>query len=412
MAGKPAAANRACLGASRCAAGAIIVCIGLATVLVAASTVAAEPPADFVLTGGRIATLAPRGTLASAIAVRDERIVYVGDDAGARALVGPETDVHDAAGRTGINEQHRHPMLVARSEAAVPFWQLRSIGPTQQWVRDRVAATPDDTWVVLPRIDVIRIRERRMPNRADLDAAAPDRPAVFIWQYANREVQMLNTAALRAAGIDRDTATPAGGTIVKDADGELTDAIEDAPSLTAKWVQRPPLPRETYRRILEDVWRCYSRFGITSLAERRADVEGWRTYNEMRSTGRLPPRAALTIYVEFDGTADGTRKFLESLPFKPDEGDHWVKVGPLRFNVDSGVLYGTLLMRDPCGPRAGKLYCPLVPEYRSRLQMTREQVDAVVRRGHGLGWLMCANVTGEAEAGREPEHDSRQPSAT
>ena len=399
MAGEPAAANRACHGASRHAAGAMVVCIGLAAVLVAAPTVAAEPPADFVLTAGRIATLDPRGTIASAIAVRDERIVYVGDDVGVRAFVGPKTDVHDAAGRTvipGINEQHLHPTLVAKSEAAVPFRQLRSIGEIQQWVRDRVAATPDDTWVVLPRIDVTRILERRMPNRADLDAAAPDRPAVFIWQYANRQVQMLNTAALRAAGIDRDTAAPAGGAIAKDADGEPTGAIEDAPALTAKWVQQPPPPQETYRRLLEDVWRRYNRFGITSVAERRTDVEGWRTYNEMRSEGRLPLRAALTIFIESDGTAADTRKFIESLPFKPDEGDHWVKVGPLKFSVDGGVLYGTSFMRDPYGPRAGELYGPLVPEYRGRLQMTREQVDAVVRTGHGLGWPMCAHVTGDA----------------
>lgn len=399
MAGEPAAANRACHGASRHAAGALVVRIGLAAILASTTCATAAPPADFVLTGGRIVTLDPRGTIASAIAVRDERIVYVGDDAGVRALVGPETDVHDAAGRTvipGINEQHLHPTLVAKSEAAVPFRQLRSIDEIRAWVRDRVAATPEGTWVVLPRIDVTRIRERRMPNRADLDAAAPGRPAVFIWQYANRQVQMLNTAALRAAGIDRNTAAPPGGTIVKDADGEPTGAIEDAPALTAKWVQPPPPSQETYRRILEDVWRRYSRFGITSLAERRTDVEGWRTYNEMRSAGRLPLRAALTIYVESDGTADGTRKFLESLPFKPDEGDHWVKVGPLKLSVDGGVLYGTSFMREPYGPQAGELYGPLAPQYRGRLQMTREQVDAVIRTGHAMGWPMCAHVTGDA----------------
>lgn len=399
MAGKSAAARRARHRGSRRAAGAFVVCLGIVAVAVAEPTGAAGEPADFVLTGGRIVTLDPRGTIASAIAVRDERIVYVGDDVGVRGFVGPMTTVHDAAGRTvipGINEQHLHPTLVAKSETEVPFRQLRSIDEIKAWVRDRVATTPDGTWVVLPRIDVTRIRERRMPNRADLDAAAPDRPAVFIWQYANRQVQMLNTAALRAAGIDRNTPVPAGGAIVKDADGEPTGAIEDAPALTAQWVRKPPPPQEAYRRILEDVWRRYARFGITSMAERRTDAEGWRTYNEMRSEGRLPLRAALTIYVESDGTAEGTRRFIESLPFKPDEGDDWVRVGPLKFSVDGGVLYGTSFMREPYGPQAGDLYGPLAPQYRGRLQMTPEQVDAVVRTGHGLGWPMCAHVTGDA----------------
>jgi hypothetical protein len=93
----------------------------------------------------------------------------------------------------GLNETHVHPTLAARSECTLPFRQLGSIEEIKSWVRDRVAETPEAAWVVLPRIDVTRIREGRMPDRADLDAAAPDRPAAFVWRYANREVQALES---------------------------------------------------------------------------------------------------------------------------------------------------------------------------------------------------------------------------
>ena len=106
----------------------------------------AAEQADFVLTGGRIVTLDARGTIATAIAVRNERIIHVGSDEAAMAMVGPNTTVYAAAGRTvipGLNETHAHPTLAARSECTLPFRQLGSIEEIQSWVRDRVAETPE-----------------------------------------------------------------------------------------------------------------------------------------------------------------------------------------------------------------------------------------------------------------------------
>ncbi len=359
----------------------------------------AAEQADFVLTGGRIVTLDARGTIATAIAVRNERIIHVGSDEAAMAMVGPNTTVYAAAGRTvipGLNETHVHPTLAARSECTLPFRQLGSIEEIQSWVRDRVAETPEAAWVVLPRIDVTRIREGRMPDRADLDAAAPDRPAAFVWRYANREVQVLNSPALRCAGIGRDTVVPDGGRIVMDQRGEPTGRIENAPSLTATWLQQAEPSQEDYRGVLEDLLRRYSRLGITSVTDRKTDAEGWRTYNDLHSLKRLPVRTTLTIFVDADGSVADTERFIRGLPCGPGDGNHWVKTGPLKIGVDGGVLYGTSYLRDPYGPNAFKLYGLDDPQYRGLLQMTPEQVTNVIRTGHRLHWPMCAHVTGDA----------------
>ena len=63
------------------------------------------------------------------------------------------------------------------------------------FITEQAKARPEGAWIQIPRADITRIRERRMPTRAELDAAAAKHPVVFNWQYAARQVQVLNTAA-------------------------------------------------------------------------------------------------------------------------------------------------------------------------------------------------------------------------
>src|SRR5262249_25791171 len=148
---------------------------------------------------------------AEAVAIRDGLFVLVGPNAEVRKLVGDKTRVIDAQGKTvvpGLIESHVHATGVARAEAVQPFVQLGSIAEIQEWVRQKAAATTDGTWIQLPRADLTRIRERRLPTREELDAASTKHPVVFNWQYASHQVQILNTAALQAAKITRDTRAP------------------------------------------------------------------------------------------------------------------------------------------------------------------------------------------------------------
>jgi predicted amidohydrolase YtcJ len=357
------------------------------------------PPADFVLLDGRVQTLDARETVAEAVAVRDEKIVYVGTNDGAKVHMGPKTEVYRAAGRTvvpGLNETHVHALGAAQGEAVQPFRQLGSIAEIQQWVREQAAKAPAGEWIRLPRVDVTRIAERRMPTKADLDAASPDRPAVFIWQYANRQVQILNTAALKAAGVTHDTPQPKNGRIVVDGTGEPTGVIEDAAQLTSKFMPNKKASTEQVLGALENLHRAYNELGITSITERGSNAEGWRTYRAMHDAGRLKVRTTFTIRIGSDGTLEGAERAIRALPFRFGDGDDWVKIGPLKIGVDGGVLYGTAYMREPYGPQSFSLYGLSDPAYRGLLQMDAEKVKNVIRAGHKLGWQMSSHVTGDA----------------
>lgn len=369
----------------------IVICASLAR--------GAETPADFVLVDGRIHSLDAADSVHQAVAIRDEKIVYLGDDAGAKAFIGPKTQVARAAGRTvvpGINETHVHALAAAAGEVVEPFVQLTSVADIQRWVREHAARTPADQWIRLPRIDVTRLAERRMPTPAELDAATTDRPVVYVWAYANRQVQVLNRAALAAAGIDRDTPQPAKGRIVVDAAGNPTGVIEDAPSLTAKFMPSRRADAKQSIDSLVALHRIYNSLGITSITERGSNVEGWNTYRALHNDKRLNVRTVLTIRIGTDGTLEGTEKTIRALPFKFGDGDDWVRIGPLKIGVDGGVLYGTAFMREPYGPGAFSLYGLDDPSHRGLLQMDADRVTTAIRAGHKLGWQMSSHVTGNA----------------
>ena len=123
--------------------------------------------ADFVVWNAKVLTVDREFSQAQAVAIRDGVVSAVGANEDVKALIGAETRVIDAEGRTvvpGLIESHVHATGVARGEAVREFVQLHSIGEIQDWVRARAKEVPPGTWIQLPRVDVTRIREGRVPD--------------------------------------------------------------------------------------------------------------------------------------------------------------------------------------------------------------------------------------------------------
>ena len=350
-------------------------------------------PADLVLINGKILTVDQDFTQAQAFAVRGGRFIAVGGNEDARLHIGSATRVIDARGRTvipGLIDSHVHALGVAAGEAAQPYRNLRSIGELQDWIRAEAGRRPKDTWIWPPRLYPPRLKERRFPTLRELDAAAPDHPVAIDGAYAFS----LNSAALRAAGITRDTPNPPGGAIVKDASGEPTGLLRNVGGLLARFraegASTPPL------QALERVHDQYLATGITSIVERGATVEGHKTYESLRQAHRLKVRATVTIRIPRPDQAAEVTRFITGLPFRFGAGDEWLKVGPLKITADGGILIGTAFMREPYGLGARELYAIDDPAYRGFLTLTPEQIAAAVLIGHRLGWQMVAHVTGDA----------------
>src|SRR5262249_38120280 len=179
------------------------------------------------------------------------------------------------------------------------------------------------------------------------------------------------------------------------AEGGRPGVRETGRGLFTKCLPVGEVPPQAARDALEQVLRHYNQVGITSVIERNTDVEGYRTYEQLRKEGRLTVRATATIGLGSDGTVAGTEKRIKSLPFRFGDGDDWLRVGPLKFFVDGGILYGTAYLREPYGRDAAQLYGLTDPTYRGTLNWSADQIQNMIRTGHRLGWQMCSHVTGD-----------------
>ncbi|MDI2097855.1 amidohydrolase [Ruicaihuangia caeni] len=182
--------------------------------------------ADLVFINGPVFTADAQRRRASAVAVAGGRIIAVGHDE-LRDLVGTGTEVVDLAGRMlvpGFQDAHVHPVWGGLDLLRCDLSELNSQDDYLARIARYSAEHPDDQWVLGGGWSMSAF-PGGTPTAAALDRVVPDRPAFL----PNRDGHgaWVNSAALRLAGIDRDTPDPADGRIERDADGNPTGTLHE-----------------------------------------------------------------------------------------------------------------------------------------------------------------------------------------
>jgi predicted amidohydrolase YtcJ len=353
---------------------------------------AAQPVPETIYYNGRVITMSDRVPSAEAFAVTGNRFVAVGTNADVLRLAGPETTKTDLKGRTvvpGLIDAHTHPIDAAISELDGPLPAFPTIRDIQQYIRHRAPHVPLDRPILVPKIYASRLSERRYPTRQELDAAAPDRPALVDNGYS----AVLNSVLLATLGITRDTPNPPNGKIGRDAAGEPTGLILGAPDLLAPARARGEVSEAERVAALNRMLKLYNRAGITSTIDRGQTAPGFRVYQRLRREGGLTVRMAITYRISGAGTPREIRQRIEAAPLTTGWGDEWLRVAAIKVVLDGGILTGTAFLREPYG-RDTALYGYSDPNYRGELTMTREAIHEFVAAARDLGWQTTAHVTG------------------
>ena len=238
---------------------------------------------DLLLVNAKVSTLDRANPVAEAIAIRDGRFLVVGSEAEVRAAVLPDARVIDAGGRRvipGLIDSHMHIIRGGLNYNMELRWDgVRSLADAMAMLKAQVANTPAPQWVrVVGGWNEFQFIERRMPTLAELNAAAPDTP-VFILHLYDRA--LLNRAALRVVGYDKNTPNPPGGEIVRDASGNPTGMLIARPNamiLYATLAKGPKLPLEYQVNSTRQFMRELNRLGLTSAIDAgggfQVDVRG------------------------------------------------------------------------------------------------------------------------------------------
>lgn len=285
--------------------------IGAAALVSLASACAQAPgvePADTLLTGGRVYTLAwddpaPDGTPAAgaphgpdgwrpdaeAVAIRGGRIVFVGGATEAAAYRGPATRTIDLAGATvlpGLVDSHVHIRELGQAETEL---DLKGVATEEEAVERAVAYAaklPKGTWVVGRGWDE-GAWAGRYPTLRLLSERVPDHPVVLdslhgfaIWG---------NRLAFERAGITRATRAPVGGEILKDARGEPAGTLLNRAVTLLESAVPPPTPDQTAAWVRAGLERM-ARDGFTAVHEAGADAELMAAFESLERAGTLPVR--------------------------------------------------------------------------------------------------------------------------
>jgi predicted amidohydrolase YtcJ len=275
--------------------------LAAAAILVAASmfpgAFAAER-ADTILVNGKIVTVDARFSQAQAVAVKGQRILAVGKNADVLEHQGPGTKVIDLRTRMvipGLIDNHAHFIRAPEHD------ELRLDGVTSRkqalaMLAQRVRSAQPGEWIVTLggwSEDQFTDEPRGFPLQ-ELDRIAPDNPVVLQAVYIR---SYLNSAALKAAGIDATTPDPRGGAIEKDAAGAPTGVVSGAGGVAFVAAKIPLPDKEQWLANVRKYVTGLNAMGLTAWYDaggRGVDSRHYDAYRTLAERGELNARAFWT----------------------------------------------------------------------------------------------------------------------
>ena len=348
--------------------------------LLSASACSRGEVADLILQGGRIVTVDRDFTVVEAMAVRGDRILAVGSDAGILALAGPETTRIDLRGGMvlpGLIDSHLHAPGASMYEFDHEVPDMETVEDVLEYVRGRAEALEDGQWIFVSQVFITRLREQRYPTRAELDAAAPRNPVVF----RTGPDASLNSLALELSGIDRNFEITDGqpGRIERDPrTGEPTGILRSC----ARFIRyvdpgRTPTAEDRLGR-LRTLLADYNSVGITSIVEGNASENQVELFRTLRERGELTCRTFLALAVNAQMSLEEIEeriRWAASHPLHRYDPMLWLR-GVKSF-LDGGMLTGSAYMHEPWG--VSEVYSIDDPDYRGMLYIEPDKLYRIMR---------------------------------
>lgn len=305
---------------------------------------------DLILYNGKIYTVDKNFSVAEAVAIYGERLIAVGRNDEVKRLAGDRTRRVDLQGKTvipGLIDNHTH-MILAGLEAKgmdvkVDLTGSTSIADIVKRIEEKVKVTPPGEWIVADFVwHPVHLKEKRPPNRWDLDPVSPNHP-VYI-PRGGKDI-ILNSYALKLGGITKYSQAPPGGEIYKDPKtgeptGYLTGTAADVfrQKILAKMGKKPIMwdfliyPPEAKAKGLKLIMREYNAAGVTSTRDMGVSQDEIKVYQDLWKRGELTVRTNLIIGIpSFYLSASEIRDIIQNW-WGPTTGfgDHMLNLGGIK----------------------------------------------------------------------------------
>ena len=357
---------------------------------------AQQPRADVILVNGRILTVDANDRVAQAVAVSGNRIIAVGSTAEVERTAGPNTRRVDLKGRAvtpGLLDAHAHFSGGGGDRLFVvdlSYPNVKSIADVAAAIRAKVASSPKGAWIQGRGWDEGKLTERRLISAKDLDAVAPDNP-VFLTQTTGH-YGVANSAALRLAGVNKDTRDAAGGTIDRGPDGTPTGVLkEGAMGLVRRLI--PPRSAAETEAGIRDFVKAFNAEGMTGLKDPGISSQTWDLYKKVARDSALNVR----VFALWTGgrSVDAAKKVIaeRAAMTRPYEntGDDRVIAGGVKLYIDGSGGARTAWLYDDWS----KDYRGTDPGNRGYPTSNADTIRMLIRMYHDAGMHVSVHSIGD-----------------
>ena len=349
--------------------------------------------ADLVMVNGKVVTMDENGTVAEAVAVKDGKIVAVGTTKQVKELANSGTKVIDLERRLmlpGFIDTHEHCIRRGLQLDWVNCKSppMRSLGDVIEALRMKAETKPNGEWVIGSWFDESQWKDKRFPNRYDLDKASTEHP-IYLGRAGGHN-SVANSLALELAGITKDTPQPPGGNIERDENGEPTGRLDEiaAMDMVRSLIPKPSGFKEV--ELLVENWPIleeqYLSWGLTTIHEAHIKAPEAHAYQVLNEEGKLRIRIGLMLdgMTPYNGyaTSDLSRQGIRT-PFK--WSDRLYVVG-VKVGTDGAMGSLTAALHEDYANDPGN---------KGIIRCTKEDLTDEIVRCHVAGIRTCTHAIGD-----------------
>src|SRR5215831_6661820 len=359
---------------------------------------AQAPPADLVLTNGRILTVDDARPEVQALAASGGRIEALGTSDEIKRLVGPNTKVIDLHGQLaipGLIESHGHFTGVGGAQLQLNLMNVDSWDKIVAMVAEAVSHAKPGQWIYGRGWHQEKWTSRPEPNiegfptHASLDKVSPDNPVLLV--HASGHAAFANAKAMELSGIKRSTESPSGGEILRDKNGDATGLMRERAQGLIKRGAGEPAPSADEiaardRKVLELAAQEVLAKGITTFEDAGSPLATIDLIKQMVDEGALGVR--LWVMVRQPNEIIGPKLAQYRMI---DHADGHLTVRAIKRQIDGAL-----------GSRGAWLLAPYADKPDSSGLETEKvaDIEATAKLAIANGFQLCVHAIGD-RANRE-----------
>lgn len=308
--------------------------------------------ADQVFLGGQVYTVDANQPDAQAVAVKGNKIVFVGTTEQVQAFITKQTVIYDLKGRTlmpGFHDVHIHPL--ESGSDSTQFTLDETQVDAEQFI-DPIAqasqAFPYSNWLIGYGHSIATLHDAERSPREILDEAVPNRPVIIMEQTSHS--MWVNSKAIELARLSNPSPDPIGGILGRDQDGELNGILYDNAGNIVMQQALEALGGNVdneYAGLVEYTLPEFAKYGITSISDARTywQREQHLVWQQAEQDNKLTVRVNLGLWAYPELNDEKQLKMLANLYQNND--DKLVKINQIKLYSDGILVNSTAAMHEP-----------------------------------------------------------------